>query len=118
MPTITVGTDKEDPTIRRVVVQGEIGALTRGGPSTLLVATGDDARARMLLASQDAVVAVADADGALRVRLDDADDPAAVTADLNRRLVEAHLDVTRLEPAHASLEQRFLEVTTRLENAA
>jgi hypothetical protein len=44
-------------------------------------------------------------------------DPAAV-ADLNRTLVEAGLNVTRLEPARASLEQRFLEITTRLENAA
>ena len=61
-----------------------------------------------------AVDRVVDDGEALRVLLAD----EAAVADLNRRLVEANLNVTRLEPAHASLEQRFLEVTTRLENAA
>jgi hypothetical protein len=32
--------------------------------------------------------------------------------------VAAGFDVRRLEPQQASLEQRFLEITTRLENAA
>jgi len=44
-------------------------------------------------------------------------DPAAVP-ELNRLLVGAGQDVLRLEPARASLEDRFLEITTRLENAA
>jgi len=44
-------------------------------------------------------------------------DPAVVS-DLNRRLVESGIAVRRLEPQQATLEQRFLEVTTRLENAA
>jgi hypothetical protein len=51
---------------------------------------------------------------ALRLTLAD----AAAVPDLNRRLVDAGLDVLRLEPARASLEDRFLEITTRLENAA
>jgi len=38
--------------------------------------------------------------------------------ELNRLLVSAGQDVLRLEPARASLEDRFLEITTRLENAA
>jgi hypothetical protein len=39
-------------------------------------------------------------------------------ADINRRLVEAGIPVYRLEPEHVSLEQRFLEITSRLEEAA
>jgi hypothetical protein len=38
--------------------------------------------------------------------------------DINSTLVRAGLVVTRLEPARRSLEQRFLEMTTRLEVAA
>jgi hypothetical protein len=60
------------------------------------------------------VGAVVDNGGILRVTLRDAD----AIPDLNRLLVESGLDVYRLEPSQASLEQRFLEVTTRLENAA
>ena len=38
--------------------------------------------------------------------------------EINARLVDAGLVVTRLEPARHSLEERFLEMTTRLEVAA
>src|SRR5205085_1881676 len=47
----------------------------------------------------------------LRVRANDA-------ASINRRLVEAGIDVYRLEPERISLERRFLEITSRLEVAA
>jgi hypothetical protein len=57
---------------------------------------------------------VSDDGNSLRARLKD---PAAA-ADLNRRLVEAGIAVRRLEPVQASLEQRFLEITSRFEEAA
>ena len=38
--------------------------------------------------------------------------------EINSRLVAAGIVVTRLEPARRSLEERFLEMTTRLEVAA
>ena len=38
--------------------------------------------------------------------------------EINARLVGAGLVVARLEPARHSLEERFLEMTTRLEVAA
>ena len=38
-------------------------------------------------------------------------------ADINRRLVEAGIPVHRFEPVTTSLEQRFLEITSRLEAA-
>jgi len=89
----------------RVVVQGAIGDLT-GDAETVLVATSDDVRARALLDG----TAVAVEDG-IRVCAGDA-------AAINRRLVEAGIDVHRLEPERVSLERRFLEITSRLEVAA
>jgi hypothetical protein len=38
------------------------------------------------------------------------------SAELNKRLVEAGIAVSRLEPARATLEEKFLEVTSRLES--
>ena len=37
-----------------------------------------------------------------------------VLAELNRTLVQAGVAVHRLEPIESSLEQRFLEITSRL----
>jgi ABC-2 type transport system ATP-binding protein len=93
----------------RVVVQGPIGELT-GAASTVLVATSDDLRAQALLAGAD----VEPVEGGLRVRIAD---EGAIAA-LNRGLVEAGVDVHRLEPERVSLERRFLEITSRLEAAA
>jgi ABC-2 type transport system ATP-binding protein len=90
----------------RVVVQGSIDELT-GDADTVLVATSNDLRARALL---DGRVLESVEDG-LRVRATDA-------AAVNRRLVEAGIDVHRLEPERVSLERRFLEITSRLEVAA
>jgi ABC-2 type transport system ATP-binding protein len=89
----------------RVVVQGAIDELT-GGADTVLVSTGDDLRARALLDGTAEPV-----EGGLRIRAHDA-------AAINRRLVEAGIDVHRLEPERVSLERRFLEITSRLEVAA
>ena len=41
--------------------------------------------------------------------------PDTSAAALNRTLVQATVDVSLLEPANASLEQRFLDLTTRLQ---
>jgi len=51
-------------------------------------------------------------DGVIHVTLAD----AAAIPDLNRRLVEAGIRVRRLEPVQASLEERFLAITSRLED--
>src|SRR2546430_643911 len=90
----------------RVVVQGSIDELP-GAAETVLVATSDDLRAQALLAGE----AVEPVEGGLRVRTSDA-------AAINRRLVEAGVDVHRLEPERVSLERRFLEITSRLEVSA
>jgi ABC-2 type transport system ATP-binding protein len=102
----------------RVVMQGSIADLARGGEQTILIATSDEELALALLGENRAVAsAVAETEG-IRVRLrpDVEAEPAA--DDLGRRLVLAGLAIRRFEPARASLEQRFLEITSRLEEAA
>jgi ABC-2 type transport system ATP-binding protein len=102
----------------RVVMQGSIADLARGGEQTILIATSDEDRALTLLTESRAVAsAVAEAEGIrVRVRPDVEAEPAA--DDIGRRLVLAGLAIRRFEPARASLEQRFLEITSRLEEAA
>ena len=98
----------------RVVVQGSIAELRGQGGDELLLSVGDAARARELLASEPAVLTIVDDGELLRLSLAE----LAVVSELNRRLVEAGIAVHRLQPVHVSLERRFLEITTRLENAA
>jgi ABC-2 type transport system ATP-binding protein len=102
----------------RVVMQGSIADLARSGEQTILIATSDEERALALLGENRAIAsAVAEPEG-IRVRLrpDLEAEPAA--DDIGRRLVLAGLAIRRFEPARASLEQRFLEITSRLEEAA
>jgi len=98
----------------RIVVQGSIAELRAGGDPSVRFEVDDTAAARLLLANDPAVVRVVDDGEGLHATLRD----AAVVSELNRRLVQAGVAVRRLEPAEASLEDRFLEITTRLENAA
>jgi ABC-2 type transport system ATP-binding protein len=93
----------------KIVVQGSIDEL-RGAASSVIVTSSDDLRAQALLAGYG----VEPVQGGLRVSSKD----EVTTAGINRRLVEAGLDVYRLEPERVSLERRFLEITSRLENAA
>jgi hypothetical protein len=71
-----------------------------------------------IFAEHRAVASASAAPEGIRVRLrtDVEAEPAA--DDLGRRLVLAGLAIRRFEPARASLEQRFLEITSRLEEAA
>ena len=102
----------------RIVMQGPIADLARGGEQTILIATSDEDRALTLLTESRAVAsAVAEAEG-IRVRLRPDVDAEPAADDIGRRLVLAGLAIRRFEPARASLEQRFLEITSRLEEAA
>jgi ABC-2 type transport system ATP-binding protein len=99
-----------------IVALGSIAELRGGAGRLVMIEVDEPGQARTLLAAHPAVESVLDDDGALRVALNGGGDDAV--PELNRRLVEAGLAVRRLEPQQASLEQRFLEITTRLENAA
>jgi ABC-2 type transport system ATP-binding protein len=98
----------------RVVVQGPLDELRADGEPTVLIETREGVASAPLLAGHPAVSHVTNEGGLLRVALVD---PGAVP-ELNRQLVEAGHGVLRLEPAQASLEERFLEITSRLENVA
>ncbi len=104
----------------RIVVQGSIDELTRVGAPTLRLATSDDQRAGELVSGQAGVARVTRTRHGLEVHLSPDSNGALpnITADLNRTLVLAGVAVYRLDPEHATLEQRFLDLTTPLENAA
>jgi ABC-2 type transport system ATP-binding protein len=103
----------------RVVMQGSLTEL-KGNRQTILIGSSDGVRVQALLAAHPAVRSAAKTPEGIRVTLRpgyplSADDAAA---DINRFLVEAGLAVHRVEPARPSLEERFLEITSRLGVAA
>ena len=79
-----------------------------------MIECDDTVRALELLAGDPAVRDLRAEHGALRMSLLARDQ----AGEINSRLVSAGVVVTRLEPARRSLEDRFLEMTTRLEVAA
>jgi ABC-2 type transport system ATP-binding protein len=99
----------------RIVTSGPIAELTASGAGELVIVCDSPERAVELLLGAPGVLAVErPSRELLRLRLGG----AAAASDLNRRLVLAGIGVSRLEPVHESLEQRFLEVTSRLEAVA
>ena len=95
-----------------LVWPGPVDAIRGGGGLTHLGGGGDGTAALALLAGH-AVEQTADG---LRVSLPGADEHSA--AEINRTLVAGGVAVRRLEPSRVSLEERFLEITSRLEEAA
>jgi len=96
----------------KVVMQGAIADLASGGADTeLIVGVDDPSRALALLNGLDTVNEAHLSDEGLRLRIVGG---AATAAEVNAQLVSAGLAVARLEPVRQSLEQRFLEITSRL----
>ncbi len=98
----------------RVIAQGRIEDLIADEGGELMIETDDNDRAFALLAGDPSVRDLRTEHGALRMRLVARDH----AGELNALLVGAGVVVARLEPARHSLEERFLEMTTRLEVAA
>jgi ABC-2 type transport system ATP-binding protein len=100
----------------RLIAEGTLDELRSGGDKLLVVGCDDADRALALLNGHPAVTAASLTDGELQVTLVEVadDDGRASAAAVNRTLVEAGLAVYRLEPVEATLEQRFLEITSRL----
>jgi len=101
----------------RVVRQGPISELLAGTSLMLQVECSDPDRARTLIAAiangaADGTEVAADSTG-LGVTLP-AGTGRAVSAEINRVLVEGGISVYRLQVLHASLESWFLQVTSRL----
>jgi ABC-2 type transport system ATP-binding protein len=102
----------------RVVVQGSIADLAAGGEQSVLVATNDDEQALAILSEHRAVASAAVEPAGIRIGLPGEVDAQAAADDIGRRLVLAGLAIRRFEPVRVSLEQRFLDITSRLEEAA
>jgi ABC-2 type transport system ATP-binding protein len=98
----------------QVVASGSVAELVAGKRPTLLVEVDDAAAARRSLGSIPAVRSIADDGAELRIVLGD----GLAAAEVNRALVGAGVSVSRLETVHSSLEERFLEITSRLEASA
>jgi ABC-2 type transport system ATP-binding protein len=95
----------------RIVTQGTIADLASDGRNELIVGCDDPALALAVLDGFGGIRDARRSDEGLRVTLaPDRDGAAAV----NTLLVEAGLSVHRLEPVRRSLEERFLDITTRL----
>jgi len=98
----------------RVIAQGAIDELVADAAGELVIECDDAERALSLLATDPAVRELRREHAALRMRLLAPEQ----AGEINARLVTAGVVVTRLEPVRRSLEERFLEMTTRLEVAA
>jgi ABC-2 type transport system ATP-binding protein len=98
----------------KIVTQGAIAELAEGGGARheLIVGVDDPGRALELLGASELVAEAHRADEGIRLVL--AGEPQSA-AEINARLVRAGVGVTRLEPVRHSLEQRFLQITSRLD---
>jgi len=96
----------------RLVRQATLQELRRGPANQVRIGVDDVALARQVIGRVAWVTGVgADQSGALVCTLAADASPAA----LNRALVQAGVAVSRLEPVGATLEERFLDLTTRLQ---
>ncbi|MBO0739765.1 MAG: ABC transporter ATP-binding protein [Alphaproteobacteria bacterium] len=98
----------------RVIAVGTIAELSADDGHTILIGSSDPQAALALLQGRPGVAGVELLADGLRVSANGRIDPAAI----NDLLVREGIRVWRLEPAHHSLEERFLQMTSRLEMAA
>jgi ABC-2 type transport system ATP-binding protein len=101
----------------RVVAQGPIDAIAADGASGIVVGSCEPERALSVVSGHAAVCSAERLADGLRLTLHSDVERDKAGADINRRLVEAGIPVHRFEPVTTSLEQRFLEITSRLEAA-
>jgi ABC-2 type transport system ATP-binding protein len=101
----------------KVVAQGSIHELVRGGPRAIDIVSDSPVEAARLLAAVPGVTRAGDHEGNLRVTLSpEAPVDSEIVTALLRRLLDHGMAVERVTPAAASLEERFLSMTTRLED--
>jgi ABC-2 type transport system ATP-binding protein len=102
----------------RVLAQGPVHEIASPTHPVVVVGTSEAARAATVLAPEPAVLSVTVDGDALRLELA-GDGPADRAIDaVVRRLVGADIPVHRVQPRHATLEERFLSLTSRFEKDA
>ncbi len=100
-----------------VVAQGPIHELVAGGPRAIDIVCFSPVEAATLLAAVPGVTRASDHEGALRVTLSpEAPVDREIVTALLRRLLDHGVDVERVAPVRSTLEERFLTMTTRLED--
>ena len=98
----------------RVIAAGTIAELGADERHTILIGCNDPHSAHALLHGRPGIVGVELLPDGVRVRVNGRIDAAAI----NDLLVGEGVRVERLEPARQSLEERFLQLTSRLEVAS
>ncbi|MFI4993965.1 MAG: ABC transporter ATP-binding protein [Solirubrobacterales bacterium] len=100
----------------KIITQGTIAELAGGGVARheLILGVDDIAQALGTLDASELVLEAHRSDEGIRVVLAGAGG-AESAARVNALLVNAGVGVARLEPVRQSLEQRFLEITSRLD---
>jgi ABC-2 type transport system ATP-binding protein len=101
----------------RIITQGPIAEISSGGAGAraeLIIGVDDVELALRTLEHNELVHEARRADEGLRIVLSG---PAETASQLNASLVGAGVGVARLEPVRHSLEERFLEITARLDEA-
>ena len=102
----------------RIVAQGPIHELVRGGPRAIDFVCHSPVEAARLLAAVPGVTRASDHEGSLRVTLSpEAPVDREIVTELLRRLLDHGVTVERVAPVATSLEDRFLTMTTRLEDS-
>ena len=94
----------------RLIALGSIDELISGGQARIDIGCDDRQAAAELLDRHPAVAAISPTDDGVRVTLAGADGVAGI----NAKLVTAGVGVFRIAPVHESLEQKFLEITSRV----
>jgi ABC-2 type transport system ATP-binding protein len=100
----------------RLIAQGPIETLLTHGRPELDIGCDDSHLALGVLDGHPAIIASRETPDGVCLTLAQAD-PDAV-ADINARLVGAQIAVFRLQAVRESLEQRFLEITSRVGGGA
>jgi ABC-2 type transport system ATP-binding protein len=102
-----------------IVAQGSIHELVRGGPRAIDIVCHSAVEAARLLAAVPGVTGASDHENGLRVTLSpDAPVDREIVTELLRRLLDHGVAVERVAPVASSLEDRFLTMTTRLEEGS
>jgi ABC-2 type transport system ATP-binding protein len=101
----------------RIVAQGPVGELSATGARSVVVQVSDRGRALSVLTGHPEVRSVSGDGQQIRVTLGllPGEQARSAAAAINRRLVEAGVDVYRLDLPAATLEERFLQITHKLQ---
>ena len=111
-PPISDGPSREDP----LDLAGP-GAPCAGGQRAIDIVCHSPVEAATLLAAIPGVTRAADHEGSLRVTLSpEAPVDREIVTALLRRLLDHGVEVERVAPVRSTLEERFLTMTTRLED--